>query len=237
MPCFGPSWTLALFPYLLKHTSAQAMAESLAAVALAGNILQFTESAGRLVQTALRISRSGRPGDVSSRLRDLGELLVELQEQSMQFQEQTRQIQLPALQSLQLACAELVQGLQCKLFKIRLGPRRRDMITAEVKAIWYEKDILELESRINKYRDQILRMELRGFIMQSIAVREEEERENEDNLKQENKEDEESTSKERATGEGEEEDKDIGEENQEDEETAYQPTLREHLEAYWFFFG
>jgi hypothetical protein len=135
------------------------MAEALAAVALAGNVLQFFEAATSFIVNAGRICRSQSAGDASSNLKDLRDiaagfqgLLVKLQPQGAALNPEHR----VDLSSLSRNCADTVQELLAKLDNIGLGREARgDLLLAEFRAMWNSRAIQELESRIMRFRDQL----------------------------------------------------------------------------------
>ena len=134
------------------------MAEALAAVALAGNVLQFFEATTSFIVNASRICRSQLAGEASSNLDDLRgiatglqSLLVKLQPQGTLNQEHPTD-----LTSLSRNCADTVQELLTKLDKIGLGGQGRvDLLLTEFRAMWNSQAIQELETRIMRFRDQL----------------------------------------------------------------------------------
>ncbi|KAK3326017.1 hypothetical protein B0H66DRAFT_530023 [Apodospora peruviana] len=135
------------------------MAEALAAVAIAGNVLQFLEAGGRFALRAVRHITA-----------DLEGLLENLQ----QSEGDTRDPLLQQLLSLSTGCSSVIQELLNKLSKIGLGNshKRMDLMVEEFKATWHRRDIQELENRISRFREQLaahLVAVLRDLAMKTLA--------------------------------------------------------------------
>ncbi|KAK4447134.1 hypothetical protein QBC34DRAFT_496466 [Podospora aff. communis PSN243] len=149
---------------------------TLAAVALAGNVLQFFETATKFTVSTGRICRSQSAGETTSDLKELRGivadfqgLLVKLQPQGTALNHEHR----GDLSSLSRNCADTAQELMTKLDKIGLGREARgDLLLAEFRAMWKGRAIQELESRIMRFRDQLafyLVVMIRDLSTQSLA--------------------------------------------------------------------
>ncbi|KAK0622547.1 hypothetical protein B0T14DRAFT_451650 [Immersiella caudata] len=151
------------------------MAEALAAVALAGNVLQFFEAVTGFTANASRICRSQSAGEASSNLKDLRGVVSDLQGLLMKLHPQDALSSEPRidLASLSRNCANTVQELLTKLDSIGLGRQGRgDLLLAEFRAMWNSQAIQELETRVMRFRDQLafhLVVTVRDLATQSLA--------------------------------------------------------------------
>ena len=134
------------------------MAEALAAVALAGNVLQFFEAATSFIVNAGRICRSRLVGEEPPNLNELRGIATGLQGLLVKLQPQgtLNQEHRVDLASLSRNCADTVQELLGKLDKIGLsGQGCGDLLLAEFRAMWNSQEIQELETRIMRFREQL----------------------------------------------------------------------------------
>jgi hypothetical protein len=135
------------------------MAEAVAAVALAGNVLQFLEAAGKFVTRAFKILQHGANHSPTG-LTDIQQICGDLEgllERLSGGGDAGQKVALAPLVSLSESCSEVVQELVEKLSRIGVDNniKRAGLLVAEFKAIWRRREIEELENRIARLRDQL----------------------------------------------------------------------------------
>jgi hypothetical protein len=137
--------------------------EAVAAVALAGNVLQFLEAGGKFTFRAFEILRHGATGGGRSDLDDLRQI-------SQSFKRQLDQLRggnsgekpsalAPAspLASLSMACSDTLEELLHKLDSIGVNNShtRIDQLLEAFRSAWHQGEIENLEKRIGRFRDQL----------------------------------------------------------------------------------
>jgi len=134
------------------------MAEALAAVALAGNVLQFFQTATGFALSAGKMCRSQLAGEASEDLKELRTITTDLQAllQKLRPPGAPTPDHRMGLTTLSQDCAEMVQTLLTQLDKIGLnGQGRVDLVLAEFRATWHSEAIRGLETRIARFREQL----------------------------------------------------------------------------------
>jgi len=155
-----PSFSIRLRSKSLTYPKIVAMAEAIAAVALAGNVLQFFDVAGKFTLKAAEIYRSKGNQDGPSNLRRLSRISTDLQALFEKLQtplSDSPALEVPQLSSLSTECSHLIEEVLQKLEKIGVGNRERrmDLILSEFKATWQRAEIQGLENRIIRLREQL----------------------------------------------------------------------------------
>ena len=134
------------------------MAEAVAAVALAGNVLQFLEAAGKFVSRAFKILQHGTNHSPTG-LTDIQQICGDLEGllERLSGGDAGQKVALAPLVSLSESCSEVVQELVEKLSRIGVGNnfKRAGLLVTEFKAVWRRQEIEELENRIARLRDQL----------------------------------------------------------------------------------
>jgi len=134
------------------------MAEAIAAVALAGNVLQFLEAGGKFAARAFAILRRGGHAG-SSDLSDLRQICGDFEGllEKLRGDEVKRQDNSSPLVSLSIGCSVVVEELLGKLNRIGSSSShyRVDLLLEEFRSTWQKREIQELESRIARFRDQL----------------------------------------------------------------------------------
>lgn len=136
--------------------------EALAAVALAGNIVQFVGFVCQVFETAASIDRSQL--GTSQKVYDVESVTEALQEWCRRFatpqisQSQQRILQQhPSLLQLAHDCQTTANNLLLvtKKLKARSPHSKWSSFRAAIITKWNEKDIKDMEKRLEKYRQQI----------------------------------------------------------------------------------
>ncbi|KAK4448876.1 hypothetical protein QBC34DRAFT_100512 [Podospora aff. communis PSN243] len=142
------------------------MAEAIALVALAGNVLQFLESGGKFASKAFEICRHApNTQDGPSNLKrlrqtstDLQGLLEKLHVPTPQTSgESARRSPSRDLAPLVSECSAVIQEVLDKLSRIDINSnfKRTNLILAEFKATWHRRDIQDLENRLIGLREHM----------------------------------------------------------------------------------
>ncbi|KAM0228577.1 hypothetical protein ACHAPO_010655 [Fusarium lateritium] len=154
--------------------------EAIVAFAVAGNVLQFIEATKKFTIKAHDIIKSG-----SNALKDLKELRVTSLGLKVVLKElQQGQKQIPTgitstaesearISTLASSCIKVVDELLKKLDEIKIhdNGRRMETIMTAFRVMWNEKDISDLASRINKYREQLgidVLISMRSHLIRSL---------------------------------------------------------------------
>lgn len=139
--------------------------EAVAAIALAGNVLQFLEAGGKLSIRAFEILRHGVPGGGRSDLDDLRQISQSFKHQLEQLRGDNNNRKSPSplaaaspLVSLSMACSETIEELLLKLDRIGVNNShtRIDQLLEAFRSAWQKGDIESLEKRIGRFRDQLV---------------------------------------------------------------------------------
>lgn len=136
------------------------MAEVIAVLGIAANIVQFLDFGTNFVSKAWRICSAGRDGlcdisDLESTTFDLQKILQSLQTpvedngESIDGQTGLRQF----ADQCQVLATELLNSIQ----KISASgkTRKRDALTTAFRFVWKEKEIRHLEARLEGFRHQL----------------------------------------------------------------------------------
>ncbi|KAK4442742.1 hypothetical protein QBC34DRAFT_224265 [Podospora aff. communis PSN243] len=153
----------------------EAIMETLAALGLAANILQFLQVTTTFVTQARDIYRSGpaalgKFNDLRDISRDLHKMLVEMQRQNATPRTEVNETSL----ALQKDCMAVLQDLTRSLDSLGLSnanPGKREALATAFRAMWKRAKIDELEQRIMNFRQQLvlgLVVTLRQFAVQSL---------------------------------------------------------------------
>ncbi|KAK5651188.1 hypothetical protein OQA88_12736 [Cercophora sp. LCS_1] len=159
------------------------MAEAIALVALAGNVLQFLESGGKFASKAIEICRHRADShDGPSNLKRLRHIASDFQDLLEKIQRSatrtaagsSRNSQPQDLASISSDCSSIIQEVLKKLSKIDVNNnfKRTNLILTEFKATWHRRDIEELEMRMAGLREQLathIIVALRDLAFQSLA--------------------------------------------------------------------
>ncbi|KAK1834932.1 hypothetical protein QBC39DRAFT_275959 [Podospora conica] len=156
------------------------MAEAIAAVSLAGNVLQFLEAGGKFTFRAFEILRHGACGGSRSDLKDLRQITHDFQRLLEHLRNSSASNDKAAsspLASLSMACSDVVKELLEKLDKIGLNDnhKRANLLVIEFKSAWQKVEIENLEKRIARFREQLAVhwiTEMRELIAQPLAMQE-----------------------------------------------------------------
>jgi hypothetical protein len=133
------------------------MAE-LAAIGLAGNIVQFVDFGLKLSRDFKDLYQSAEGGkakhleleDVTTDLESLCQKLQESTSLAPQDDEELR--------DLARGCAKLARELLAMLEKVKVNKERNPKLATfkqALKNIWKDKDISDLEQRLGRYREQL----------------------------------------------------------------------------------
>lgn len=136
------------------------MAEALAAIALAGNVLQFLEAGGKFAFRAFEILRHGSRGQGRSDLKDLRQISHDFRGLLARLGAVADAGSSPALApltALSASCSDAVRELLEKLERIGVDSshRRVGELVAEFKSTWHKGDIEVLEKRIKSFREEL----------------------------------------------------------------------------------
>jgi hypothetical protein len=136
------------------------MAEALAAIALAGNVLQFLETGGKFAFRAFEILRYGSRGGGRSDLKDLRKISHDFLDLLKRLGAATDPNESPALaplEALSMSCSDAVRELLEKLERIGVNSshRRVGELVAEFKSTWHKGDIEGLEKRMKSFREEL----------------------------------------------------------------------------------
>jgi len=138
--------------------------EAVAALGLAGSIVQPLEFGNKLRKTILEIwnsaagttaSNSATKAMVQTFLESLESVSADLsQYPSLLYQQNNEDTQ---LQSVILRCRELADELVRRIDKLRItGPSgKRKAFAATVKSLWQEDELAEIQKRLNMYRREL----------------------------------------------------------------------------------
>lgn len=181
--CFLSSFSFCLRSYVQQFSSHTAKAvpvqtmEALAAVSLAGNVLQFIQYAGQLISTGNEIytSTSGsseRNSELEKVYKTLDNFAVSLQNETAQQSHQTTAPghsadtyctenleHLRALNTLSRDCKEVCNQLLEKVRKLKVEDgrwRRCKSFRAALDAAWGGRSLSDLESRLDRFQRVIL---------------------------------------------------------------------------------
>jgi DNA repair exonuclease SbcCD ATPase subunit len=133
------------------------MAE-LAAIGLAGNIVQFVDFGFKLSRDFKELYQSAEGG--KAKHLELEDLMTDLESLCQKLQKTTG----PAtqddeeLRDLARACAKLARELLAMLEKVKVNKERNPKLASlkqALKNIWKDKDISALEERLGRYREQL----------------------------------------------------------------------------------
>ena len=139
------------------------MAEAIAALSLASNILQVIDSGSKFASTAYNIYKAAHHGlkdvDEVASLRvinvNLADALHDIRTQSGGADPASESNQ--GIVNLAKECAVLVEELLQSLNKLGLGDasRKRDALRAAFKLTWKGEEIGALQARLNDFRSQL----------------------------------------------------------------------------------
>lgn len=137
--------------------------EAVAAIALAGNVLQFLEAGGKFAVRAFEILRHGATGGGRSDLNDLRQISQSLKHQLEQLRgdnnRKTPSALAPGspLASLSMSCSDTIEELLAKLDRIGVNNShtRMDQLLEAFRSAWQKDEIENLEKRICRFRDQL----------------------------------------------------------------------------------
>ena len=139
------------------------MAEAIAALSLASNILQAIDFGSKFASTACNIYKAAHHGlggvDEVASLRvinaNLGDVLRDIRTQSGGADLASESNQ--GIVNLAKECAVLVEELLQSLNKLGLGDaaRKRDALRAAFKLTWKGEEIAALQARLNDFRAQL----------------------------------------------------------------------------------
>jgi hypothetical protein len=139
------------------------MAEAIAALSLASNILQVIDFGSKFVSTAWKIYKAAHHSleglDEVSSLRvinvNLGDVLRDIRTQFGGADPASESNQ--GIVNLAKECATLVEELLQSLNKLGLGDaaRKRDALRAAFKLTWNGEEIRALQARLNDFRSQL----------------------------------------------------------------------------------
>ena len=151
--------------------------EALAAVALAGNVLEFTKTGSEIIKKAREGYKNGdlkKLGDLRQTTEDLSELLAKLK--IPQTTSATPQIS-EGLQNRVEECCRIGQELHAALIKLQGKNQRGSLFRSTknaIKAVWSASEFTELQVRLDQARqglDLHLTVEQRLLLEQLIASR------------------------------------------------------------------
>ena len=139
------------------------MAEAIAALSLASNILQVIDFGSKFASTAWKIYKAAHHSleslDEVKSLRvindNLSDVLRDIRTQSGGADPASGSNQ--GIVNLAKECATLAEELLQSLNKLGLGntARKRDALRAAFKLTWKEKEIVTLQARLNDFRSQL----------------------------------------------------------------------------------
>ena len=155
-----------LFVFPPKPPSQQDMADAVAALGLAANILQVLEYGSKFVTTAWKIWRSGKDVDIFSTLQSLSENLKSVAndlQPADSTQQGTSAIHIASERAIfdtASECRKVAQEILESLDKIGLEDavrtrRKRDAARASFKVIWKSEDIKALEAKFEGVKSQL----------------------------------------------------------------------------------
>jgi hypothetical protein len=133
------------------------MAE-LAAIGLAGNLVQFVDFGFKLSRDFKDLYQSAEGG--KAKHLELEDVTIDLESLCQKLQESTS----PApqddeeLRDLARSCAKLARELLAMLEKVKVNKERNPKLATfnqALKNIWKDKDISDLERRLGRYREQL----------------------------------------------------------------------------------
>jgi hypothetical protein len=133
------------------------MAE-LAAIGLAGNLVQFVDFGFKLSRDFKDLYQSAEGG--KAKHLELEDVTIDLESLCQKLQESTS----PApqddeeLRDLARGCAKLARELLAMLEKVKVNKERNPKLATfkqALKNIWKDKDISDLEQRLGRYREQL----------------------------------------------------------------------------------
>ena len=135
------------------------MAETLVALSLSANILQFIDVGSRFVSTAWKIYRASRERvneqtDIHTIIIDLKDVLEDLQRSTLK-DESNNEV---GFQRLVKDCRKLAGELLDALQKVNWAEkvRKRDALKAALEMIWREDEIKPLQLKLEAFRQQLI---------------------------------------------------------------------------------
>lgn len=148
----------------LHLLSTHSSMETVAAIGIAGNIVQFIDFGCKLLSKAKAIYRDGAAvehTDLRKVTEDLTALITKLSEDIRQASASNE----PELQELCEGCLGVAKELQHALTKVNAssGQGRWKSIRAALKAVWGKEHITELKGRLDAYSMQLDRRVLVGL--------------------------------------------------------------------------
>jgi hypothetical protein len=131
------------------------MAEAVAALSLAANVLQFIDFGYRFVSQAWRIYQSGSDG---------AEAAPGLQVLTKDLQDVLANLQIPqegdshGMSQLSQDCSRVARRLleSLNVISVHGKGRKRDAIKASFKALWNRDEIKELQQELDGFRQQLM---------------------------------------------------------------------------------
>ncbi|GAB1319895.1 hypothetical protein MFIFM68171_10105 [Madurella fahalii] len=158
------------------------MAEVIAAIAVAGNVLQFLEAGTKFTSKAYDII--SRSGVLPRSLEELRQISIDLQAILQKLGDPTKSRNLgsgtqpdDSLAVLAASCSKLIRELLDRLAKTGVGDgkQRLDAVLSAFRAIWHADAINDLRERIDRYRSELathLLAELRIITAQTVVQQE-----------------------------------------------------------------
>lgn len=139
------------------------MAEAIAALSLASNILQVIDFGSKFASTAWKIYQVARQSvDGVDEVASLRAINVSLSDVLREIHSQCGGANLAndinqGIINLAKECAKLVEELQQSLKKLGIGDvlRKRDVVYAAFKLTWKREEIQSLQARLNDLRSQL----------------------------------------------------------------------------------
>jgi len=137
--------------------------EAVAAVALAGNVLQFLEVGGKFTFQAFEILRHGATGGGRSDLDDLRQISQSFKCQLEQLgggnsgKKSSALAPASPLASLSMACSDTIEELLARLHSVGVNNShtRSNQLLEAFRSAWHQSEIENLEKRIGRFRDQL----------------------------------------------------------------------------------
>lgn len=137
-----------------SNTPSSHVMDALAAVGLVGNILQFIDFSSKLIARANQLYNSNEGAlleniDIEKTTNDLSVLSNKLMN--------NLSVESTALQNLSLSCNAIAATLLEKLQKMKVKgqPTRWKSMRKVISTAWNEKELLELERRLSRYREEL----------------------------------------------------------------------------------
>ena len=140
------------------------MAEAIAALSLASNILQVVDFGTKFISAAWKIWSSGKEGiDGLTSLQlishDLKAVLERLRETSPTSARQVEDESTKSIFALAEECSKTIQQMLDSIESIKIpekSRKKRDALIAAFKLTWKNDEIVALQTRLDTFRNQIV---------------------------------------------------------------------------------